>query len=391
MDFELSDEQKLLKDSVDRWAGDRYGALSQINASRLPPQGFSQAHWREMAELGLLGLPFSEADGGFGGGPVETMVTMEALGRSLAPEPYLASVVLGGGLLALAGNAEQRQGLLPRLAVGEVKLALAHGEAQARYDLEDVATSATPAGNGFRLEGRKTIVLNADAADFLIVSARTSGDRRDPDGISLFLVKADSPGVTISPYPTNDGGRAADVSFAAVDLPADSLLGNADQALPLIERVMGQAIAAVAAEAVGAMDALLALTVEHLKTRKQFGAPIGAFQSLQHRAVDMLTAVEQARSMTLYATMMAASENEGERRAALSSAKIQINRSARFVGQQAVQLHGGLGMTMEYLGAHYFRRLAMIEQSFGDTPHHLRLIASPEQSGIASIITAKTV
>jgi pimeloyl-CoA dehydrogenase small subunit len=376
MDFELSDEQRLLKDSVDRWAGDRYDALSQINASRSQPLGFSEAHWREMAELGLLGLPFAEADGGFGGGPVETMVTMEALGRALAPEPYLASVVLGGGLLALAGDAKQRSALLPRLASGEQRLALAHGEAQARYDLQDVATTATQVGNGFRLEGRKTIVLNADAAEVLIVSARTSGERRDPRGISLFLVRADALGVTVSPYPTNDGGRAADVAFDAVDLPADAMLGAPDQGLPLIECVIDQAIAAVAAEAVGAMDALLALTVEHLKTRKQFGAPIGAFQSLQHRAVDMLTAVEQARSMTLYATMMAASQDAGERRAALSAAKVQINNSARFVGQQAVQLHGGLGMTMEYLGAHYFRRLAMIEQSFGDTPHHLRLIAS---------------
>ena len=376
MNFDLSDEQKLLKDSVERWAGDRYGDLAKINASRAAPHGFSAATWRELADLGLLGLPFAEADGGFGGGPVETMVTMEALGRALAPEPYLASVILGGGAVALAGNEAQRQELLPALASGELRLAFAHGEAQARYDLEDVAATARADTDGVVLDGAKTVVLNAEGAHFLIVSARTSGARRDGDGISLFLVPADAPGVTLRPYPTQDGGRAADVILSGVRVGGDALLGPPDDALPTIERVIDGAIAAVCAEAVGAMDALLALTVDYLKTRRQFGASIGSFQALQHRAVDMLTHVEQARSMALYATMMAQAEDAGERRAAIAAAKVQINRSARFVGQQAVQLHGGVGMTMEYLGAHYFRRLSMIELQFADTPHCLRQLSA---------------
>jgi pimeloyl-CoA dehydrogenase small subunit len=375
MDFDLSDEQQLLKDSVERWAGDRYGDLARINASRSQPHGFSAATWRELADLGLLGLPFAEDEGGFGGGPVETMVTMEALGRALAPAPYLASVILGGGAVAMAGTESQRQELLPALASGDLRLAFAHAEAQARYDLEDVAATARTEGDGFVLEGAKSVVLNADSAQMLIVSARTSGARRDRDGISLFLVPIEAPEIALRPYPTQDGGRAADVTLSGVTVAGNALLGPLGGALPIIERVTDAAIAAICAEAVGAMDALLALTVDYLKTRKQFGAPIGAFQALQHRAVDMLTHVEQARSMALYATMMAQSEEATERRGAIAAAKVQINRSARFVGQQAVQLHGGVGMTMEYLGAHYFRRLTMIEQSFGDTPYHLRQIS----------------
>lgn len=377
MDFDLSDEQQLLKDSVERWAGDRYGDLARINASRSQPHGFSAATWRELADLGLLGLPFAEDEGGFGGGPVETMVTMEALGRALAPAPYLASVILGGGAVAMAGTESQRQELLPALASGDLRLAFAHAEAQARYDLEDVAATARTEGDGFVLEGAKSVVLNADSAQMLIVSARTSGARRDRDGISLFLVPIEVPGIALRPYPTQDGGRAADVTLSGVTVAGNALLGPLGGALPIIERVTDAAIAAICAEAVGAMDALLALTVDYLKTRKQFGAPIGAFQALQHRAVDMLTHVEQARSMALYATMMAQSEEATERRGAIAAAKVQINRSARFVGQQAVQLHGGVGMTMEYLGAHYFRRLSMIELLFGDTPHCLRQVSAP--------------
>lgn len=376
MDFDLSDEQRLLRDSVERWAGDRYADLARINASRAQPHGFDEANWRELADLGLLGLPFAEADGGFGGGPVETMLTMEALGRALAPEPYLACVILGGGAVALASGAAQRRALLPALAAGNLRLALAHSEAQARYDLEDVAATARDADDCFVLNGAKTVALNADAAQFLIVSARTSGERRDRNGVSLFLVPAEAPGVTVSAYPTQDGGRAADILLSEVTLPKAALLGPLGGGAPIIERATQNAVAAICAEAVGAMDALLALTVEYLKTRKQFGAPIGSFQALQHRAVDMLTHVEQARSMALYATMMTQAEDPAERRTAMASAKAQINRSARFVAQQAVQLHGGVGMTMEYLGAHYFRRLSMIELQFADTPSCLRQVAA---------------
>ncbi|MBA4789909.1 MAG: acyl-CoA dehydrogenase family protein [Rhizobiales bacterium] len=376
MDFDLSDEQTLLKDSVGRWAADTYGTLEALDAARAAPLGFPEARWAELAELGLLGLPFAEADGGFGGGPVETAVVMEALGGVIAPEPYLASILLGGGALDRAGSAAQKAALLPGLMDGSSRLAFAHSEVQARYDLNDVATTARAVEGGFRLDGRKSVVLNADAAGTLVVSARTSGARRDETGITLFLVPADAPGLSVSAYPTQDGGRAGDVALADVFVPADAVLGTPGAGLPVIERVVDGAIAALCAEAVGLMEALHALTVDYLKTRKQFGVAIGAFQALQHKAVDMFVALEQARSMALYAAMMLQADDDAERRVALSAAKVQINKSARFVGQTAVQLHGGIGMTMEYLGAHHFRRLAMIELMFGDTPYHQRRVVS---------------
>ncbi|OYX83029.1 MAG: pimeloyl-CoA dehydrogenase small subunit, partial [Azorhizobium sp. 35-67-5] len=271
-------------------------------------------------------------------------------------------------------SAEQKARIIPALAEGSLRLAFAHQERQARYDLEDVATTARKTADGFVLDGVKTVVLNADAAQILVVSARTSGERRDASGISLFLVPTDAPGLTLKTYPTQDGGRASDVTLANVTLPADALLGTLDAGLPVITQVVDAGIAAIAAEAVGLMEALQALTVDYLKTRKQFGTTIGSFQALQHKAVDMLVMLEQARSMELYATMMAQSDDAAERGPAISAAKVQVNRAARFVGQQAVQLHGGIGMTMEYLGAHYFRRLAMIELLFGDTAHHLRRV-----------------
>ncbi|MGU3537278.1 acyl-CoA dehydrogenase family protein [Methylobacterium sp. A54F] len=376
MDFDLSEEQSLLKDSVSRWAADRYGALERVEAARRQPLGFDPDAWAQLAELGLLGLPFAEEDGGFGGGAVETMVAAEALGRHLAPEPYLGAIVLGGGALRLAGSAAQRAELVPAIAEGRHRLAFAHGERQARYDRADVAATARREGGGYRLDGEKCVVLNADAAQTLVVSARTGGSRREREGISLFLVPADAPGVSVRAYPTHDGGRAADVVLANIAVPADAVLGPADAALPVIERVLDAGIAALASEAVGLMDALHGLTLDYLKTRRQFGTAIGAFQVLQHRAVDMLMALEQARSMALYATMMAESADPAERGPAVSAAKVQINRSARYVGQEAVQLHGGIGMTLEYLGAHQFRRLTAIEHMLGDTPYHLRRVSA---------------
>jgi pimeloyl-CoA dehydrogenase small subunit len=377
MDFDLSDEQQLLKEAVTRWASDAYGSLDAVQAARAQPKGFSQARWEELAALGVLALPFAEEEGGFGGGPVETQLVMEALGRALAPEPYLASVVLGAGAARRAANAKQRAALAPGLIDGTTRLALAHAETQARYDLHDVATTAVATvDGGWRIDGAKSVALNADAATMLVVSARSSGGRRDRDGLTLFLVPADAPGVTIKAYPTQDGGRAADVTLTDVRVDADAMLGPMGGALPIIERVVEDGVAAIAAEAVGLMEALLALTVDYLKTRKQFGAPIGSFQALQHKAVDMVVALEQARSMALYAAMMTQSEDAAARAAAISAAKVQINRSARFVGQTAVQLHGGVGMTMEYVGAHMFRRLAMIELTFGDTSFHQRRVAA---------------
>ncbi len=376
MDFDLTEEQRLLRDSIDRLIDDAYGDFEKRRTYAQEPHGFSMALWRRYAELGLLGLPFAEADGGYGGGAVETMLVMEAIGRGLALEPYLATVVLGGGLVRLGGNAAQRQRILPRIADGSLRLAFAHNERQARYDLFDVATTARAEGGGFVLNGAKTVVLHGDSADLLVVGARLSGNRRDRTGIGLFLVDAGAAGVTRRAYPTQDGQRAAEITLAQVRVPADAMLGAPDAGLALIGQVTDAAIAALCAEAVGAMSALHAMTVDYLKTRKQFGVPIGSFQALQHRAADMLVALEQARSMAMYAAMMADAPDAAERHTAMAAARVQIDESARMIGQGAIQLHGGIGMTQEYRAGHYFKRLTMIGLLFGDTAHHLKTVAA---------------
>ena len=376
MDFELSDEQRLLKDSVDRITADRYADLKVRAGYMGEPGGYSHAVWKEYADLGLLAIPFDEAHGGLAQGPVETMLVMEALGRTLALEPYLATVVLGGGALRHGGSDAQKAALIPAVVTGQATLALAHQEKQARFDLADVATSAKADGKGsYTLEGEKCVVLHGDSAEWLIVTARLAGDRRAPDGLGLFLIDAKAAGVSRRGYATQDGQRAADVSLAGVRVDAGGVIGAPGQAFPILERVVHEAIAALAAEAVGAMTALHELTLDYLKTRKQFGVPIGSFQVLQHRAVDMFTHLEQARSMAYYATMMATEENADERRRAMAAVKVQIGRSARFIGQEAIQLHGGIGMTMEYKAGHYFKRLTMIDMMFGNADHHLRELA----------------
>jgi pimeloyl-CoA dehydrogenase small subunit len=373
MDFALSDEQRMLKESADRLIGSAYLDLARRRTCQAEPGGYSHALWSSYAELGLLGIPFSEEDGGFGGGPTETMLVMEAMGAGLALEPYLASVVLCGNLIRLGGSQVQRQIDIPAIMEG-APYAFAHVERQARYDLFDVATSAIRTESGYRLEGDKSVVLHGDSAQKLIVSARTSGSRRDRHGITLFLLDAASAGLSRRGFPTQDGQRAAAVSLAGVEVAEAAMLGTLDHGLALIEQVMDIAIAAICAEAVGAMAALHALTLDYLKTRKQFGVPIGSFQVLQHKAVDMFTALEQARSMSYYAAMMALETDAGARRAAISAAKVQVNNAARFVGETAVQLHGGIGVTMEYRAGHYFKRLTMIQSLFGDTQHHLRQV-----------------
>jgi pimeloyl-CoA dehydrogenase small subunit len=374
MDFDLSEEQRLLKESLDRLLGDRY-AFEQRKAYAQNMEGWSRDLWAQYAELGLLGLPFEEQYGGSAGGPVETMIAMEAFGRALGLEPYLATVVLGGGFLRHGASAEQCADLIPKIAAGDLTLAFAHTERQSRYDLHDIATRATREGSGWGIEGEKGVVLHGDTADKLIVTARVGGGRRDRDGVAAFIVDAKAPGVSRRGYPTQDGLRAAEIALSGVRVGLEGVLGEPGAALPLIERVVDEAIAALCAEAVGAMAVMHELTVEYLKTRRQFGREIGSFQILQHRAVDMLIALEQARSMAMFATMMAAEENAAERRNAVAAAKVQIGRSGKFIGQQAIQLHGGIGMTMEYKVGHYFKRVTMIDTMFGDADHHLRELA----------------
>jgi pimeloyl-CoA dehydrogenase small subunit len=383
MDFDLSEEQRLLKESLDRLIGDRY-AFEQRKSYGQRAEGWSRELWKQYAELGLLGLPFAERYGGSDGGPVETMLVMETFGRALALEPYFATVVLGGGFLRHGGNAGLCIDLIPKIAAGSLTLAFAHTERHSRWDLADVLTKATGDGDGWVIDGEKSVVLHGDTADKLVVTARVGGGQRDRNGIGVFIVDAKAAGVALRGYPTQDGLRAAEVTLAGVRVGPESMLGEAGAGLPLVERVVDEGIAALCAEAVGAMAVMHELTVDYLKTRRQFGREIGSFQVLQHRAVDMLVALEQARSMAMFATMMAAEENAAERRNALSAAKIQIGRSGKFVGQQAIQLHGGIGMTMEYKVGHYFKRVTMIDTMFGNADHHLRELARRGGSLVAA-------
>ena len=373
MDFDLSEDQRLLKDSVDRLVADQY-QFEQRKKYMREPAGYSPAMWDQITEMGLLGLPFEETLGGFGGGSVETGIVMDAFGRGLVLEPYFATVVLGGGLLRRAASASVLGALAPKVAAGKLKLAFAHVERHSRYNLADVTTTARKDSSNYVLDGAKSVVIHGDSADKIFVTARIAGERRARDGIALFLVDPATPGVSRRGYPTQDGQRAAEITFTNARVSADDL--NSENAVPVIEHVIDEAIAALCAEAVGAMQSMQDLTLEYLKTRKQFGRPIGSFQVLQHRSVDMLVAVEQARSMALFAAVMAGEDNPIERRKAISAAKVQIGRSARHVGQEAIQLHGGIGMTNEYAVGHYFKRVTMIDQLYGDADTHLSFLAA---------------
>ncbi len=375
MDFDLSEEQAMLKGSVERLMADRYG-FEQRKKIVAEGQGWSPEVWAAYAEMGLLALPFAEADGGLGGSPVETMIVMEAIGGALALEPYLSTVVLGGGIVRLAGNDDQRAELVPAIGDGSLKLALAHAERHARHDLALVETTARPDGDFYVLHGTKMLVLHGEAADRLFVTARISGGARDERGVGIFLVDADTAGLSRRGYRTQDNQRACDVRLDGVRVPASALYGDTDTGLAVIRRVVDAGIAALCAEAVGAMAAMHRLTTDYLKVRKQFGVPIGAFQVLQHQAVDQFVALEQAKSITLYATMMADSEDADERARAMHAAKAENGRQARLVGESAIQLHGGVGMTMEYSVGHYFKRVTAIDMIFGDSDHHLRSLAA---------------
>jgi pimeloyl-CoA dehydrogenase small subunit len=369
MDFSLTGEQQLLRDSIARLVQNEYSfeARKAIVAS---PEGWSAKVWGRLAEMGLLGVPFAETDGGFGGSAVDVMVVMQELGRGIVVEPYLSTVVLGGGLIAAAGTESQRQAILPGIAAGERRVALAAGEPQSRFDLHDVATRARREGTGYVVDGRKTVVLHGAAADTLIVSTRTAGAQRDPGGITLVLVDRAARGVKLHDYRTIDGLRAADVSLESVRVGADAILGPPDGALPLLEHAVDRGAAALCAEAVGVMESLNAFTLDYLKTRQQFGQPIGRFQVLQHRAVDMMVHAEQLKSIACLAAAKADSGDASERRRAVSAAKSLAGRSGRFVAKEATQLHGGMGVTLDLPAAHYAKRLTMIDFWLGDSDWH---------------------
>jgi pimeloyl-CoA dehydrogenase small subunit len=369
MNFALSDDQRMLQDTVERLVARSYG-FEQRKAYAAQPCGWSREVWRTLAEIGLLALPFPEAQGGLGGGPVDVMLVMQALGKALPLEPLLSTMVIGGAALRHASPA-QLDRWVGAIAAGELTLGWAHREAQSRYRLHDVACSAQRVSGGWLLSGNKPLVLHGDSVDRLLLGARSGGARRDADGLSLFMVDAAATGVERRPCRTHDGRRAADIVLDRVHVADADLIGEPGHALPIIEAISEAAIAALAAEAVGVMDSALAMTVDYLKTRQQFGGPIARFQALQHRAAEMLIALEQSRSMAMYAALMLDEPDAAERRKALSAVKVQIGHAARFVGQQAIQLHGGIGVTEEYAVGHCHKRLAMMEMEFGDSDHHL--------------------
>jgi alkylation response protein AidB-like acyl-CoA dehydrogenase len=372
MDFELTDEQRQLQDSVAKFVQDNY-SFEQRRALVATDMGFSDANWQQMAELGWLALSIPEDNGGIGLGPVETMILMEEFGKGLVAEPYMATCVMGAGAIINGGSDDQKNAILPQVADGSLKMALGFAERQSRYNLADVATTASPLRDGgYNLNGMKGVVFGAPSAGKIVVSARTSGGPRDADGITLFVVDADATGVSVRGYPTADGLRAGEVTLENVRLGPDSIVGPVGGGLAILEKTIDQAIAAIAAEATGAMSHLNDMTLEYIKTREQFGQPIGRFQVLQHRMVDMFIAHEEAKSMAMMAAMRVEEDDANERKKALSAAKVQIGKSGRYVGQQAIQLHGGIGMTDEYAAGHYFKRLTMVDRTFGDVDFHLK-------------------
>jgi len=370
MHFNLTDEQRALSDMVQRFLAQEYAFDARRKILR-SPDGWSREIWGKLGEMGLLALQVPEAQGGMAPATMETLLTLGAMGKALVVEPYLSSAVLGTALVRELGTPAQRDALLPAMATGERIAVPAHGEAGARHDLSRVSTSARRGGQGFILTGRKAVVLHAPAADLLLVTARTAGAPDAEAGLSVFAVPAGSPGVKLIPYPTIDGQRAADVELDGVALPGDALLGQEGQAFEGVSAAFDLGVAALCAEAVGVLQATLDATTEYTRTRKQFGVPIARFQALQHRMADMLMHVEQARSMSYLAAMQAASVDARERRRTVSAAKVTVGQACRFVGQQAVQLHGGMGVTDELAVSHCFKRLMAIELSLGDTEHHL--------------------
>jgi alkylation response protein AidB-like acyl-CoA dehydrogenase len=370
MDLTLSDEQRLLRESVDRFITESYDADHRRKAAA-EPAGFSPAIWKQFAELGWLALPIAEDYGGLGAGAIETGIVMEAFGRGLVTEPYLSTVVIGAGLIAECGSEAQKQAILPKVADGSLHLAFAHSERAARFDLAQVATTAKRTQDGWRLDGHKTTVLDGNAADQIIVSARVAHDDGTRGKLNLFQVAAGTTGLTLRDFARLGGGRACNLDLANVSVPADALLGDGGDALAAIECVVDRALAALGSEAVGIMQTLLDTTLEYTKIRKQFGRPLSANQVIRHRLADMAMQCDEARSMSLRATLMLEAEPIARGRAA-SGAKAKIGKCARFVAEQSVQLHGAMGVTEELDIGSYFKRLLAFDTLFGGSAHHYR-------------------
>ena len=375
MDFSFSDEQTLLQESVSRFITNDYGFESRQKHSR-SDAGYSLENWQTFAELGWLGVPFSENHGGFGGGAVETMLMMEEFGKGLVVEPYLATVVACGSALNGSGSEDQKSSFIPEIIDGSKLWALAFAEPQGRFNLADLTTTATASNGSYLLSGHKSVVINGPNANFFIVSVRTSGEQRDETGVSLFIIPSDAKGLSRRDYPTVDGQRASELILDNVELDEASRLGEEGQGLNILQQAIDFATLAIGSEAVGCMEVLYKDTVEYCKNREQFGQPIGKFQVLQHRMVDMFMEHEQSKSLMFMAAMRWDEGYGAEAQKAVSAFKVQVGKSGKFVGQSAVQLHGGMGMTDELNIGHYFKRLTIIDTMFGNVDHHLKRFGS---------------
>ena len=375
MDFSFSDEQTLLQESVSRFITNDYGFESRQKHSR-SDAGYSLENWQTFAELGWLGVPFSENHGGFGGGAVETMLMMEEFGKGLVVEPYLATVVACGSALNGFGSEDQKSSFIPEIIDGSKLWALAFAEPQGRFNLADLTTTATASNGSYLLSGHKSVVINGPNANFFIVSVRTSGEQRDETGVSLFIIPSDAKGLSRRDYPTVDGQRASELILDNVELDVASRLGEEGQGLNILQQAIDFATLAIGSEAVGCMEVLYKDTVEYCKNREQFGQPIGKFQVLQHRMVDMFMEHEQSKSLMFMAAMRWDEGYGAEAQKAVSAFKVQVGKSGKFVGQSAVQLHGGMGMTDELNIGHYFKRLTIIDTMFGNVDHHLKRFGS---------------
>ncbi len=369
MNFELSEEQKMIQQSVERFVQENYDLPKRVEISSKDP-GYSQEYWGSMAELGWLGLHFEEKDGGFGGNQIDTLVIMEQFGKGLVLEPFIANVVLGGGAIQSGGSEELKKEMLPGLIEGSKQMTLAYAEQQSRFDLEDVATSARKEGDKFIINGQKSMVLNAESADHIVVVTRTTGGQVDEEGITLFLVDSDMKGLEIQNFPTVDGLRASEITFDNVEVSSERMIGEQDKGFDILRTVSNNAILALCAEAVGAMEILYKDTVEYTQQREQFDHPLSDFQVLQHRMVDMFMEYEQCKSLLFRATMETIQDPEMAQRT-IHALKHLIGKSGIFVGENAVQLHGGMGVTEELRIGHFFKRLLVIDSQFGNADFHL--------------------
>lgn len=374
MNFDYTEEQNMLKDSVARFVQDQYDFEARCKTAALD-DGFSRENWNTFAELGWLSVPFAEEHGGFGGSVIDTMLLMEEFGKGLVLEPFLSTVVLFGGLLSKGGSAAQQDAHIGSIIEGSLQGAVAFNERQSRFELNDVQTTASEAANGYSLSGEKTVVFNGLVADKLIVSARTSGAQADAAGITLFIVDADAEGVSKTSYRMMDGQIVANISFDNVSVSADAVIGQVGEGLALLQAVVTEAIVAVGAEAVGIMDKLHSATVEYTKTREQFGVAIGSFQVLQHRMVEMFMECEQARSI-LYRAACSVAGQQQEADKDVLALKVLIGRAGKLIGDEALQIHGGIGMTDELDVGHYTKRLMMINTLFGDADYSQQKFAA---------------